>query len=149
MARRRGQQLTQRATEVCLIRFGDQAEDTIVVPIKALHNDSGRTSFRSDLSGAFSVLATPPSGDDASLLTDHLVERSDESFVFCIAQADLIECCGVVERNPPRPISVKGVGGSNFDYDVADLGFSLSETQRIERGDLLPRGQKSCQVGAQ
>ena len=62
MARRRGQTSRLNATtEVCLIRFGDQAENTVVVAIKTLQNDSRGTSFGSDFSGTFSVLAAPPS----------------------------------------------------------------------------------------
>ena len=103
----------------------------------------------SDFSGAFSILPAPPSRDNPSLLADHLVEGSDEPLVFCISKPYLIELFGVIERNPPSAISVEGVSGSDFDDEVADLSFSLREAERVESGDLLARGQESCEIAAQ
>ena len=125
VARLRGKHLGLASYRGLTIRFGDQSKDTVIVSIEALLNHSGGTSLLSDFSGTFSVLPAPSSRDDPTLFANHLIEGSDEPFVFGVAQPDLIEFLGVVERNPPRPISIKGVGGSDFDYDVADLGLSL------------------------
>ena len=57
----RGRQRGSTRYRRLAMRFGDQAENTVVVAIKTLQNDSRGTSFGSDFSGTFSVLAAPPS----------------------------------------------------------------------------------------